>query len=116
MDRFLDRIGLGQFLIERVFAARRQRQRDRGVPGEVADEVEVVVAERGWRGSRATAMTPSTAPSAMSGMTIAGRSPTSVKPSIGYWKESVISGRPRRATPPVVEPSIGTCRPITSDE
>ena len=70
----------------------------------------------GWCGSRATAITPSTAWSAIRGITIAGRSPTSVNPSIGYWNESVINGRPRRATLPVVDPAMGTWRPITSEE
>ena len=42
----IDGVGLGEFLVERMFATCRQRQRNRSVSGEVADQFEVIVAER----------------------------------------------------------------------
>lgn len=47
LHRVIDGVSLGQFLVERVLAARRQRQCDSRVPGEVTDKVEVVLTERG---------------------------------------------------------------------
>jgi len=43
----IDGVGLGEFLVERMFATGRQRQRNRSVSSEVADEFEVIVTE--WR-------------------------------------------------------------------
>ena len=47
MHCFVDGVRLGKFLVERMFATRRQRQGNSGVPREVTDELEVIVAE--WR-------------------------------------------------------------------
>ena len=42
----VDRVRLGEFLIERVFATCRQRQGNGRVSGEVTNQIEVIVAER----------------------------------------------------------------------
>ena len=41
----IDGVRLGEFLVERMFATRRQRQGDSRMAGEVTDELEVIVAE-----------------------------------------------------------------------
>ena len=46
LQGIVDGRGLGEFLVEGMLATGRQRQRDRGMPGEVTDQLEVIVVER----------------------------------------------------------------------
>ena len=80
----IDGIGLSELPVESMFATCCQSQCQRGMTSEVADQFQVIGAECLLLRIPATAMTPSIASSATRGMTIADRSPTSVKPSIGY--------------------------------
>ena len=47
VQRVIDGVRLGEFLVERMFATCRQRQCNSSMSGEVTDEFEVIVAE--WR-------------------------------------------------------------------